>query len=137
MNNVDVRPKFFCSDDLREIRFISPWLLVILADVILWSHPRGLNVGITSILREKNDGISESATHQEGRAIDLSVIGWSKDNITQLAEHINEKYAQLLGTSKDMREPKVCIYHNNGNGWHFHFQVRRIVNVGTAIAVNK
>jgi hypothetical protein len=114
-----------CSDDLNEIMWLSPVLLLILADAITWAEQRHLFVRVTSLLREMNDGISVSTTHQEGRALDISVKGWSQQNIEELSKYLNDKYAPKLGTSPVGKAPLVCVYHNNGNGWHFHIQVRR------------
>lgn len=123
-----------CSDDVTEIMDLDPWLVIMLMDAVQWAKPRGLFVRVTSMLRESNDGISQSTTHQEGRALDLSVIGWSKEAIDALAKYLNDKYAAKIGTSPAGKPPLVCVYHNNGNGWHFHLQVRRTYKAIVAIS---
>lgn len=128
--------KFNCDDDPRELGDLSPWLLVVLADVVLWATPKRLPVTITSIVRKTDDGISASSTHQSGRAFDLSVKGWSQTSIGLLAKYINDKYAANLGTSGNGKNPIVCLYHNNGNGWHFHFQVKRYIDEKRAILIS-
>jgi hypothetical protein len=127
--------KFLSQDHIDELEMVSPWLLVILGAVILWALPRNLAVVITSIMREINDGISESTTHQEGRAIDLSVKGWSDKDIHALADYLNLTFSAIGAISKKDGISRVCIYHNNGNGWHFHIQVRPIIK-GVSVCLN-
>lgn len=127
--------KFISQDDIKELEQVSPWLLVILADVIMWALPRKLPIVVTSLMRELNDGISESHTHQEGRAFDLSVKGWQKENIDELAKYICLKYEAIGAISSKDGISRACIYHNNGNGWHFHIQVRPIIK-GVSLCLN-
>ncbi len=131
-----LKRNFASFDNISELQYISPWLLIILADVVLWAKQRSLPVVITSIVREEDDGISESTTHQEGRAIDLSVRGWSQANIENLAKYLNDKYGKKIGTSPAGKPTIVCKYHNNGNGWHFHLQVRRIIEKERTIQIS-
>jgi len=128
---------FKCQDNLEEIMSVSPWLLMVLADCILWAEKEGLTITVTSLLRESDDGISESTTHQEGRAMDLSVKGWNEGQIRRLSEFLNRKYASLIGTAKTGALPRVCYYHNNGNGWHFHLQVRRSIATDIKIQLTR
>jgi hypothetical protein len=126
---VSVAKKWDCHDNISEIMSTSPWLLVILADIVTnYAMPRKLPVIVTSLLREENDGISETHIHQEGRALDLSVVGWTQQQISELSQYINSKYSALIGaiSAKDGIS-RACYYHNNGNGWHFHIQVRPII----------
>lgn len=115
---------FVCEDDIKELQYVSPWIIVIIADIILWALAKKLPVRLTSLLRDHNDGISESETHQQGRAVDLGVIGWTKKDIDDCANYINEKYKLVGATSSKTGKPNTCYYHNNGNGWHFHIQVK-------------
>jgi hypothetical protein len=122
-----MKKSFTSQDDIRELEDVSPWILIILADIIMWALARNLRVVLTSIIRPKNDGISESKTHQDGRAIDLSVKGWSETQIKELSEYINLKYQAIGAISAKDGISRACYYHNNGNGWHFHIQVRPII----------
>lgn len=126
---------FSIEDELEEITYLSPWLLVILADAVMWARRNGFSIVVTSMLREYGDGISQSDTHQTGRAIDLAVRGWPLSAIGNLAKYLNDKYAAKLGTGPVGKPPLVCKHHNNGNGWHFHLQVRRLISVDREIAV--
>ena len=130
-----IAKKWICSDNLEEIQSISLWLLIILADVVMWAMERKLPINVTSLMRELNDGISESSTHQEGRALDISVRGWTLAQITELAEYINKKYSRIGAISAKTGLPNTCFYHNNGNGWHFHIQVRPIIK-GVSVCLN-
>lgn len=133
---MSVANKWNCQDNIKEIMQLSPWLLVILADVIMWALSRKLPITLTSLMRELNDGISESKTHQEGRAFDISVKGWTQDQIKELSDYINLKYSAIGAISSKDGVSRACYYHNNGNGWHFHIQVRPIIK-GVDICLQK
>jgi hypothetical protein len=130
-----IAKKWNCQDNIEEIEYLSPWLLVILGDILLWSLSKKLAVNITSLMREMNDGISESKTHQEGRAFDLSVKGWTLEQIKELASYINLKYSAIGAKSAKDGSVNTCFYHNNGHGWHFHVQVRPIIK-GVSVCLN-
>ena len=119
-----MKSNFTSRDNIAELQSVDPWILVILGATIAWAIPKKLPVVVTSILRELNDGISQSSTHQTGRAIDLSVKGWQGKDIEDLAEYLNKKFEKIGAISKTTGKPMACYYHNNGNGWHFHIQVR-------------
>lgn len=121
------------QDDPKEFEQCNPWLLVILGAVALWCHSRKLRCCVTSIVRPLNDGISESKTHQEGRAIDLSVKGFTQEQIEELAAYINDKFKFCGAISSKTMKPVTCLYHNNGNGWHFHIQVRPLALIKGAL----
>lgn len=120
-----VRKWFSCRDEIKEIMYINPYLLAMLCETVIFAKILGKDIDITSLLREHGDGISQSTTHQEGRAIDISVIGWKDFEIKALSDHLNKRFAESIGTAPVGKAPRACYYHNNGNGYHFHLQVRR------------
>lgn len=65
--------------------------LKILADYV-YDHcdAHQLPLVITSIIRPKIKGVSVSNTHAEGRAFDISVRGWSYEDIMFLVDCCNE-----------------------------------------------
>lgn len=113
------------SDNLdpMEFTFLSPVLLLIFADFNLWSQQRGLPVRLTNIINERIDNVSVSDTHSQGRALDVSVIGWTKEEIKEAVESFNKKY-KSYGTSADGKNPMVFVYHYV-TGWHFHIQIKK------------
>lgn len=66
-----------------------------------------------------------SSTHREGRAFDLSCFGWDKDRILVFKTMFSEKYKDVAAISPSTNKPTLIIHHDNGNGMHFHVQIRR------------
>lgn len=100
-----------------------------LAFAVSFCAERNLKCDITSIYRGPNDGFSKSRTHQEYRAFDISVIGFTTDDIDDLLIETREKFqeegAKVWDRTGDEKVlvSRPVIYHNVGRGKHFHFQV--------------
>lgn len=102
--------------------------LLVLADYLM-SHCETYNlpIVITSIIRPKIKGVSKSRTHEEGRAFDISVKGWSAHDVKFLVDAVNEKHSIGAISLTDGKEREV-IYEDGikaGTAPHLHFQVRR------------
>lgn len=63
-----------------------------------------------------------SKTHKEGRAIDLTSKGWSKEKIEEFIAYFSHKYADVAAIG--INGPRLILYHNSGNGEHFHVQIK-------------
>jgi hypothetical protein len=106
--------------------------LLVLADyVIAHTETHNLPMVITSIIRPKIPGVSKTDIHSTGRAFDLSVIGWSKEDIQFLVDAINEAFTIGAISLRDHQEREAIFegaeFDKNGDQtkWpHFHFQVR-------------
>lgn len=107
------------SGDFLEL---NPWLMVVFGEFCAYARYHGLPVVVTSIKDEAEGRKSE--THEDGRAIDISSIGWSDFHIQRLSYHLNVKYSELIGTAPRGKDPIVCLHHDSGSGYHFHLQVR-------------
>lgn len=106
---------------------VKPELLILIDYVISHCDTHNLPLVITSIIRPKIPGVSKSVTHQEGRAFDISVRGWSQEGIKFLVDNINEKFTIGAISLKDGKE-REAIYEDGisaGKGAHLHMQVRR------------
>jgi hypothetical protein len=106
--------------------------LLVLADYVLaHTETHKLPMVISSIIRPKIKGVSKTDIHSKGRAFDLSVKGWSKEDIDFLVDAINEKFTIGAISLTDGKE-REAIYEGpefNAKGdqtkWpHFHMQVR-------------
>lgn len=66
----------------------------------------------------------KSSSHQRGVAFDLRTRDLTENEIVSLLTYINSKWAykdyHYLSFSGKKR---LAIYHNNGNGSHFHVQI--------------
>lgn len=120
--------KFKSALKVNDLRMIHPKLLIMFAFVLDWATQRSLPIVVTSMIRtpEENRQLgSKSFTHPEGRAFDISIRGWSTDEIDDLIHEVNDKFSDI-GALTTSGESRPVVFHDNGNGPHFHFQIRRI-----------
>lgn len=106
---------------------VKPELLILIDYVISHCETYNLPLTITSIIRPKINGVSKSVTHQEGRAFDISVRGWSHEDIKFLVDNINDKFTIGAISLKDGKE-REAIYEDGvtaGLGSHIHLQCRK------------
>lgn len=101
--------------------------LLVLADYV-YSHceTHNLQLVITSIIRPKIPGVSKTDIHAKGRAFDVSVKGWSQEDIKFLVDSVNEKLTIGAISLRDKQE-REAVYEDGvsaGRGAHLHFQVR-------------
>lgn len=110
--------------DLVDWLYCHPNLIIIRDYWAEWCYQNKTPALVTSIIRPQIQGISKSRTHEQGRAFDASVYGWSTDEIDSLCADVNKEFSASIGgiSSFDLK-PRACIYHF-GTGPHFHFQVR-------------
>lgn len=126
-SSANLTPFIECKYDKDMIGLLSvnPFLFFIFADVSLWCYKRNLPVVVTSTVRDKIKGVSVSTTHEESRAIDMSVRGYDLNDIDELVLYVNTKFAEEYGAfSYSDGKPRVAVYHS-GTDWHIHFQCRR------------
>ncbi len=103
-------------------------LLEILGFVVEFCVNYALPLLITSIIRPKIPGVSKSKTHEEGRAFDISVHGWSQSEIDALVSEVNEAFHVGAISLSDKKE-REAVYENGvtaGTAPHIHFQVRKL-----------
>jgi hypothetical protein len=126
----------FAKADTRDrLLNLSPAAMLVLADVLLWCSEKGLNPivsGAASTLFEDQVLKRVSATHREGRAFDISARGLTKENIDEIIRVFSAKYRYLAALGKD-GQPKLCYFHNAGQGDHIHFQVSKRFKIDTIL----
>ena len=120
---------FSFSDDtsIYELMFIHPQLMVMVAFVNNYCYENSLELKITSLIRtpEENQRLgSVSRTHIEGRAADLSLKGFTLEQVKDLEHEINKRFADIGAISSSDGLPKPIVVHNNGHGYHAHLQIR-------------
>jgi hypothetical protein len=64
-----------------------------------------------------------SDTHRTCRAWDFRVSDWSGEQIDAMLVYLNKKYHDIGAQTANGRV--ACLYHDNGHGLHFHFQLDR------------
>lgn len=122
---------------------VHPNLLVLADYVFAHTETYNLPMVITSIIRPKIPGVSKTDIHAKGRAFDLSVRGWSQDDIDFLVDAVNETFKIGAISLRDGKEREAVFeddeYLKDDKGnfildpdgdkikkktKHFHFQVR-------------
>lgn len=115
--------------ELKDLMYIHPQLFIILAAVNIFCYENNLRCEITSAVRTKELDAklgAVSVTHQEGRAIDISIKDFPKEKLSKLESLINSRFAHIGALSGKTLESKPIVIHDNGNGPHIHLQVRKL-----------
>lgn len=120
------RPSFKYDRDMTLMYLIHPILFYIVADMNLWAYENGLPFQITRSVDRKITDVSTSTTHNEGRAVDISIQGWDTDMIDEFIFQFNSKYSEQYGAfSRSDGKPRLIPPIDHGTAPHFHVQIRR------------
>ena len=107
--------------EASELGLVTANLFYLFAMFTQYSAIRGLPVTITCIKQHVSG--RKYRTHAEGRAIDLSVKGWSDRDIAEVTDLFNEQYKDIAAISARDGVPRAVVVHK-GTAKHFHLQVR-------------
>ena len=113
--------------DPSRIHDLSPILLLVLSDLIVWGIEKQIPITVTDSVTDLNEDSAlqrVSSTHRQGRAFDISVRGWTTDNIEECIRVFGFKYRHIAATGID-GSPRLVYYHDAGTGAHLHFQINR------------
>lgn len=113
--------------DSSRLHSLSPVLLLIICDLIVWCEQKQLPCVLTDSLTtlQEDEALSrQSSTHREGRAFDVSTRGWTKENIDEVIRVFGFKFRQIAAVRND-GSPNLIYFHDAGTGPHLHFQVHR------------
>ena len=120
--------------NLEDLLFSSPLLVRMLGFVMLFCVENQITPVITSWEREY-DHFSQSTTHQEGRAFDVSIRkewGWSEAKIAKFEKYMLENTKDIAATSKKSGKITPVYRHEVADpktketlGDHLHCQVKR------------
>jgi hypothetical protein len=119
----------FKSEKVKE-RFqeVHPLVKNLAINMEVWASNEGLPFVITEAKTTKEEDAAlsrQSATHREGRAIDVSVVGWKKEQIDRFVSLFNQLFKDVGAIMKN-GPPKLVVFHNSGHGDHLHIQIRRM-----------
>lgn len=106
---------------------VHPNLLVLADYVHAHCDSHNLPLVISSIIRPKIPGVSKTDIHSTGRAFDVSVRGWSREDIDFIVKDVNDRLSIGAISIRDGKE-REAVYEDGivaGKGAHFHFQVRK------------
>jgi hypothetical protein len=113
-----------------EVYEVSPLLLQMLGSFCTYVYLNyGLQCEITSL---KEDAPNRKySTHRDGRAVDIAARpheGWTPEIIRDVLLYIDTTHRHIGAISAKDGRARPAIYHDVGNGAHFHLQVRPIPN---------
>jgi len=124
--DLPIRFNFKHDKDMIGLALIHPVLLFVFADLNLYCMERSLPLVITRIIDEKIDGVSVSDTHEEGRALDISIRGWATDEVDEVVYRFNKKYSEAYGAySYSDGKARLIVDPRHGTFPHLHLQIRR------------
>jgi len=118
---------FKTPEEKKRFFYLHPLVRMIAAEVehhCLVNKMPFIITSTVSTIDEDRRLMRESTTHLEGRAFDLSTLGMTKRFVDSLVKIFNTKYESIAAIGKD-GEPKLAYFHNNGNGDHIHFQIKK------------
>ena len=119
--------KFKSKTEEKEFASLKKRAQIIAQDMAQYCKINGFDFIITDILSEaledkKLKRVSKS--HTEGRAFDVRSSVWTKEFREKLEKHFEEKYKDWAALSNKTLKPNLIEYHDNGNGAHFHVQIK-------------
>mgnify|MGYP001544225043 CR=1 FL=1 len=129
------------KNELDELLLIHPVLLGALSQVFLWCHEYEVPCVITSMVRTPSENVAVGAvsqTHTTGRAVDLSVRGWSADQVESFVNWANMFFQDIAAVNR-RGEPRFAVYHV-GTAPHLHLQIHRkyeLLYDWPAVAMNR
>lgn len=103
----------------------NPKLLILAAFYLDFCEKHKIPILFTSIIRSMIPGVSKSHTHDEGRAFDFSVHGWTTDLIDEFLDLARKSpEVQKIGAITASGSVVAFLFHD-GTSFHGHAQVRR------------
>jgi len=110
------------KDDVqvKDIKIFTHNCQILFIAFMNYCQNRNVPCKITSLSSDRANVKAVSRTHEEGRAWDASIYGWSKHDIEDCLFHFNTYYKNIAALSASDLKPRAVIHHDN----HLHFQVR-------------
>src|SRR3990167_760443 len=109
---------------LTDLKKMNQALIIVLGYASYFCNLSNLPCLITSIFDEAIG--RQTDTHREGRAFDISVRNWGKEDIEEFIDFMNRRVGYLGAISNSDGKQRVVVYHKvKGNEYHLHAQVNR------------
>jgi len=115
------------ADNKGRERFmsISPVLMVIVAEMSLWAYRHNLPFRINSSVStiEEDKALRRvSTSHRTGRAVDIGLAGWAKEDAIRFCKHFSMNYDQYAAINRE-GEKSLCVYGDARHQHHIHVQI--------------
>lgn len=118
----------------RRSKRLCPEAKMILEGAADWAFAKGLPFVITSSVSTYGEDMflrRVSASHREARAFDISIKGWSENDIKQFENNMTIAYRKYAAVSGSTGLPALVVVHDNGNGRHIHVQLHKRYAIGS------
>lgn len=123
MNYLKRRIKFKDGLDADLLQYVHPYLWAIVSDIALLAISCGEEcITVTSLVRSFQDGISNSSTHQTGRAVDIRCNDLSEATIKEIMTHIPKKWEEVAAVNSSGHN-RLIVRHGSGLNDHLHVQI--------------
>lgn len=123
--------KFKTALAMARAFYMSPITLFILFDMAWYCVQNGLPFVITETFttEEEDKAVNRKhACHREGRAFDVSVIGWTKKQMDTFMKYFEEKWGHLGAIGSETGKRNLVELHS-GTELHFHVQIEKLYAV--------
>lgn len=120
---------FVQGGSIDDVTMFDPRLVIILGHVANYCLEANLPFNITSTIRtakqDKRLGAT-SKTHQEGRAFDISLNDWTREDVQKMVDFVQSNFYEWGAISASTGMPRAVVVHKNAsnNGVHAHLQVK-------------
>lgn len=111
--------------DPRDIRLMTSLCVILFTELINFCKHRKLPLEITSLVNDRGNVKAKSSTHEDGRAFDVSLKGWSAFDIDDCVSYFNTYYRNIAAISSRDQKERAAVYGDPLHLDHIHFQVRR------------
>lgn len=121
--------KFKTEKEKAEFDKLKPNLVFILLDMASYFNANGYDFVITDVLSEIQEDKKLkriSASHREGRAVDVRVRNIPDDFLKTFEEKFEKIYQNEAAISLKTGKPNLILRHNVGAGDHLHIQVKKL-----------
>lgn len=108
----------------KDLEMLQPALWILLTRSMLYCAEHKLPFIVTSLISDRENVQSKSRTHEQGRAADISTVGWTETHIHRFQYLMNRWYSDIAAISFSEKKPIAALYHDAGYGSHMHLQVR-------------
>ena len=123
MQEMNPNIRFKHEKDIELFNYVNPMLYHVADDMAIWCEENKLPFVITATVTTKEEDrklnrISDS--HNEKRAIDVSIRGWNKLQMGLFEGHFCEVYKHIASISKSDGIARMVALHGEGDNLHFH-----------------
>lgn len=115
----------------EELLMLQPAMLFLLGNITFYCYTNKLPLTITSITGHVDGRVSRS--HEEGRAVDMRIRDWKKEDILKMVKYFNKKFKSIAAISSRDGVPRAAVYGDSRHLDHVHWQVRPHADINKVI----